>query len=444
MMSIKSIIQYFIVILLYLFSSYLIFNRYVGWGIEASRIVVFLILFLVSITLVFMSFKMTKDLFNPYAAYSLFVFFLGYSYIPINSKQILLDNYALFLLLLSVGFFILGMLLTIRIRLPLITIKISNYARKKILIVLFAISIIVYLLEIKRFGYIPIFKIFSMDVYKDTMSKSIPILHYFVLLSSIMPAWAFLLFKQNIIKKKLFLWILFISLFMIINFLSRQFLLLIFLTYLFVYLFYNKITLSKVLLLSALPVLIFMLFGALRLVSIVNDDRTQKEFLKDYAGSNPEANILEIYAALYSSNNFSTFQDFVNRSEKENYVSYGVYTFKPLTTITLINRLGGAEINPDFDSEKSLATYAIEPYLDFRLFGIILCNLFYGFLLGYFYKIYKRKNLYAIIPYTVLFYCTLMSPFTNFFNMFFIWMILFLNAALIPTTSNTSEVCVSN
>lgn len=429
----KSVLYYFVVITFFSPIGYFLSNRYTGWAeVEQNHVFAFILLFFIAVTVVYWSYIKEKYVINPYSCYSIFIFFWGFSFLQINSKQVSLDYYSIYLLVLSILFFFIGVFLVDRIQAINFTLRVSKTNRKRIFFFAFFLSVITFLLEVISFGYVPLFRMFVVDIYNETNTKLFPLLHYFVMMSAIFPTWAFLLKKQQMITNKQYNIILLISMFILFNFLSRQLLLMFFFCFLFAYLYYNAISLLKMSLILLLPLIMFLSLGYIRLLTGIGDHTSQLDYLQDYAGTRHEANLLETYGALYASNNFTTFKEFVDKSSEEVYNGYGVYTFRPLITLSLVDKFGFAKINESYNSAKALATYAIEPYLDFSLFGVVICNIFYGFLSGYYYRLYKRKKQTAIVPWSILVFCIIMTPFTNYFNMFFVWLILFLNIAIIP------------
>ena len=100
----------------------------------------------------------------------------------------------------------------------------------------------------------------------------------------------------------------------------------------------------------------------------------------------------------------------------------------------------GISINPNLNSFASLGTYAIDPYLDFGIIGIIVMNLFYGVITSLSYRKYLQRNERWILPYCLLFFCTIMAAFTNYFNTFFIWFVIIINFLLVNPIKSKCKV----
>lgn len=411
---------------------YICWRRYVEWGIPHSLVNSFALISIISIIVILYSFIYKNNPFTPYTVYSLFIFLFAYSFIPFNSSNEGLDAYCLLIFFLTILFFIIGIFIGENIKSRFRFLRVTNKSRLFIFNCVVAFSIVVFLLECIKIGFIPIQKILSTDVYSLMNDNAIPILHYFVQAVYIIPIWAHLLYKNKFITKRKRNKIIFISLFIIINYLSRQMWLLSIICIGIMYLYYKRLSIRKLILFSILPLIIFLLLGAIRLATVVRDDRNNVEYLKAYANTQYDANLLEVYIGLYSTNNFTTFKKFVSESDRMEYRGYGVYTFRPLYTILLLNQIKEFDINDRFNSFAALGTYAIEPYLDFGLLGVVIVNLLYGVIVGYIYKRYKQKQYRWIIPWGLMIYCMIMSSFTNYYNTFFIWFIIAVNFFILP------------
>lgn len=412
-------------------------QKYLQWGIDATSVFRFEIISCFAIGVMLFSFRKSNPI-TPYFLYSFFILLLGYSFIPINQFNEILGIYDLVLLMLTVFFFLSGIYCGEKLHLNIVPILMPIYYRLVIFWGIFVLSILIFLLECAKLGFIPLTRFFSENVYREMNDNTIPILHYFVQVANITPIWAYLLWKKEFLSKKKRNIVIVISLFIIFNSLSRQMWLLTMVCLVLCYMYYNLVSKRKLLIFMAVGILLFLAIGAVRLVT-VTDNRSNTEYLQAYAGTQYETNLLETYIALYSTNNFTTFKRFVRESDEQNYRGYGVYTLRPIYTITLLNRIAGFDINPQYDSFSDLGTYAIEPYLDFGIYGVAVLNFLYGLFLAFAYKKYEKKNYRWIVPWGALAFCVLMSAFTNFFNTFFIWFILMLNFLILPPFANGTK-----
>jgi oligosaccharide repeat unit polymerase len=430
-------------IFLILFTFLIIFvfsigQRYLQWGIDATSILRFEIISCFSIGTMLFSFRRSNPI-TPYFLYSFFILLLGYSFIPLNQYNENLASYDFILLVLTVFFFLSGIYCGEKIHLNIIPIPIPVCYRLMIFGGVAILSVLIFLLECVKLGFIPLTKMLSMNVYHAMNDNAIPVLHYFTQSAYIVPIWACLLCKENFLTKKKRNVIIALALFVVFNSLSRQMWLLLLIGIGLYYMYYHVVSRRKLLMFMAIAVGMFMVIGAIRLFTTISDNRSNTEYLQAYAGTQYETNLIETYIALYSTNNFTTFKNYVQKSDKQDYRGYGVYTLRPIYTITLLNRMSDFDINPTYDAFSALGTYAIDPYLDFGIYGVVFLNFLYGFILAFAYKKYERKNYRWIVPWAVLAFCVLMAAFTNFFNTFFVWFILMLNFLILPPCINDAK-----
>lgn len=430
-------------IFLILFTFLIIFvfsigQRYLQWGIDATSILRFEIISCFSIGTMLFSFRRSNPI-TPYFLYSFFILLLGYSFIPLNQYNENLASYDFILLVLTVFFFLSGIYCGEKIHLNIIPIPIPVCYRLMIFGGVAILSVLIFLLECVKLGFIPLTKMLSMNVYHAMNDNAIPVLHYFTQSAYIVPIWACLLCKENFLTKKKRNVIIALALFVVFNSLSRQMWLLLLIGIGLYYMYYHVVSRRKLLMFMAIAVGMFMVIGAIRLFTTISDNRSNTEYLQAYAGTQYETNLIETYIALYSTNNFTTFKNYVQKSDKQDYRGYGVYTLRPIYTITLLNRMSDFDINPTYDAFSALGTYAIDPYLDFGIYGVVFLNFLYGFILAFAYKKYERKNYRWIVPWAVLAFCVLMAVFTNFFNTFFVWFILMLNFLILPPCINDAK-----
>ena len=193
----KGLFIFFLFAIILLFALFRLEKRYLSWGIDIENLIYFEMISGMSLVVMFLSFNNKKNPINPYFLYSIFVFLLGYSFVPLNSNSNLLNRYTLLLLILTVFFFLIGLFCGSKLRLQVVPLKISINSRIFIFWGTLILSVLVFFLECARIGYIPILNVLSMDVYGDTNANLIPVLHYFVLAANIIPIWAYLLYKHG-------------------------------------------------------------------------------------------------------------------------------------------------------------------------------------------------------------------------------------------------------
>jgi oligosaccharide repeat unit polymerase len=347
---------------------------------------------------------------------------LGYSFINLSNDQI--NSYSFLtelIFLISIFSFLIGIIAAgtkcYKIKLPSFNVIIQ----KILFYSLFLIGILFFLLEIKKIGYFPVFNLgSSFDTYADSNENLIPFGHYFVLFIAFYPCLTYIYFKQNFISKLFFIIILIISLFIISNYLSRQNIMLMLLSLFFAYIYYKNISTKKIILSILFFITVFYFIGNIRLNN--NKSDLVNDYLKTYSNIDKDVSLLETYLTLYSSKNFTTFQELTNKVQNNKHFTYGSYTFKPVISFFFIDRLGFINYNPEYDGFQKLGTYLYEPFSDFNIFGIIILNLLIGFFLTVVYNIFsKRRSNVSILFYAIMTYCVLMSSFTNFYFTFFIW-----------------------
>ena len=410
-------------------------ERYSIWGIDYKSVFSFL-----SIAFISMS-KILYDLFSkegtiltPITLYCIFILLFGFSFLKINESNISLSTISILVLIISIVFFLSGICLGVYSKTKyriLCNISGGVYVLK----CLVWVSLIVFLLECLLLGYIPILNFFSTNVYGESNENAIPILHYFVQLANVIPIWLYVLYKESIISKRVLIKYSAITIFIAINSLSRQGWLLSMLCFCIAYNYYNTISRKSIVIAVFSFLFLFGIIGTIRAMTIITSDISELEYMQGYAGTKYDTNLVETYLGIYSTNNFTTFDSFINNAKEENYLAFGAYMFRPIYSLLFLNKLDFFAINEKYDSLLSLGTYAIEPYLDFGIVGVIVLNLIYGFVAGRSYKMYKLKKCKYIIPWGIMAYCIIMSSFTNYYNTLFVWLIFFFNYLIMSSKS---------
>lgn len=177
-----------------------------------------------------LSIKKFNNIINPITLLLPFLFAIIYYQYMISQRQEELSfstNLAIFLFLF---FYILGVFVKFKqsaLRLSNDTIIRSNYFFIKLL---FIIGIIIFLIEMYLNGGFPfIMTLYDINIYAEI--KYVPIFHYFVMLNTLFPSIFYFYYKNNVISKKLFIIFTIISVFILLNLLSRQIMILGILTF---------------------------------------------------------------------------------------------------------------------------------------------------------------------------------------------------------------------
>lgn len=413
---------------------YFLANRYMNWGINLYSVYVFFFISGISLIVMINSFisNECKKVLNPYSIYCFFIFLLGYSFIPLSNLNEKMDMYVFLILFFTVLFFLFGIYIGRKIKIRFVPLSIKGYNRLLIFRLSFILSIIVFLLECARVGFIPVFYILSTNVYKQMNDNAIPILHYFVQLANILPLWAYILYKREVISVKERNIVLTICIFIILNSLSRQMWVLTIICFGMYYMYYYILSKKRLLIMAVTTFTLFLLIGAIRLLTVTYNDSSDVDYLKRYSQIDYDVTLVEAYVGLYSTNNFTTFKQFVYKADATDYLGLGVYTLRPIYTLLGLNQFEDFDINEDLNSFSDLGTYAVEPYLDYGIFGVVIVNFLYGLFVAYTYKQYQERRERWIIPWAVMAFCIIMAAFTNFFNTFFVWLVLLLNFLILP------------
>lgn len=416
-------------ILMALFNIYF-YDRYNELKIDAGNISRSLLVIDFSIFIAVGAIVKFKSILNPITIYSVFIFFLGYSYIPISNNQNIRYYWLTeVIFFLSIASFLLGCSLHYK-RIELKILKLPSSLLKYFFLSTIVAGVFVFSLEVMKIGYMPVLNLGNgLDVYSETNESLIPFGHYLVLFMSLTPAIGFTFWKLERINLLMFIFVLVTGFFIIINFLSRQTIMLLFISLFFAYTYFNKISNLKILLMGFFVISMFVFVGNLRADSsdleIVNDG------LKSYANIDRDVTLGETYISLYSSQNFTTFDKLVMKTVFNERFTFGLYTFKPLISLFFLDRLNVVNYDVQYDGFMNLGTYMIEPFSDFYIIGVILFNTLIGFLAMNTYKsFYYKLNTSSIVNYSLIVYCMIMSPFTNFYLNFFIWFSLILSTLL--------------
>jgi len=397
--------------------------RYAGWGCDLSELLPFLGFTILAELLVIYSISYFNQIINPFALYAVFIYIAGFSFLTVSDRQ--QPNTVLFntIIVLSIAAFLGGSMaalktnkLTVKSLIPTLSAEMSF----AFLLMLLVVGIGVFVMEIKQLGYLPVLNLGNAAVYDDLNENAVTPLHNFIVLNAVLPAMFYISNKRGLIPFWVFIGLSLVSSFIILNFFSRQIIVLFFFSMLVAVSYYKSISVTKLLSVGAVCILLFILLGQLRGNS---EDQVNagsiNDFLKQFAGINKPTNILETYLSLYGGVNFSTGSMISQAAVHDNYVSYGAYALRPL--------IGALPVDADkiypmtYSSYSLLGTYLVDPFLDFRWFGVLGFNFLYGFLSMNSFKNYLTKQSpYYIVEWSLFVFCIFMCSFTNYFNLFFV------------------------
>lgn len=389
-------------------------NRYIELGYDVSSVVMAAIFWSVGIGLLCYANIRFKGPINPITAYSLYIFLFGYSIIPISTAQEGFTKTSYAIVIISIISFLAPILLRIKfsnIKVPLLSLK----QRVNLLYFLLIGSCVVFVMECARFGFIPILEVASRDIYIETNEKLIPFLHYFIVLNSYIPCWAYLLYKMQLISKKIFLMVLCVSVIILLNYLSRQVYLLLGISMFISYCYYHRVKFASIIRISLISIGLFLFIGFLKFSSNVTDSFS--EYMRLLAGiDNSDISMLEATVVEYSSKRFVAFNTIVDKADFLDYYGLGIYTFRPLLSSFFLEKAGIINRLPELDSEVLVTTYAADPYLDFGLIGVVIMNFFYGSLALGCYENFVRRRAVSIISWAIVLFCCVMGMFINYYN----------------------------
>ncbi|GGE59808.1 oligosaccharide repeat unit polymerase [Pedobacter psychrotolerans] len=397
--------------------------RYASWGCTLEELIPFGAFLLIAEGLSVFSIIRFGQMINPFTIYSIFVYIAGFSFLILSDRQMGYEWQFVLMMVFSVAFFIIGGLVSMKTfafsfknYIPPLSSRISL----AFLLLVFVAGIGVFIMEVGQLGYLPVLNLGNAAVYQDINENDVTPLHNFIVLNSVLPAMFYILYKKKTIHFWQFLALSFVCVFIILNFFSRQIIVLFFFSMLIAYSYYKTIPLLKLFSIGAACIVLFIVLGQLRGSSADEDkEMSVNEFLKDYGDITKPTNIIETYLSLYGAVNFSSGNEIVSTALRDDYVSYGAYSARPLITVLPIDK--NAIYPPLYSSYTKIGTYIVDPFLDFRWFGVVALNFLYGFLSMNSFKNYIAKNgEYYIVEWSLFIFCIFMCSFTNFFHMFFV------------------------
>jgi len=414
-----------IVAILFIAFNLWFYDHYVLMVRDWSSVLKSLIIIDVALLILIFSVSNYKTLINPVGLYSFFIFAWGYSYLRLSTYQA--TKYSIYteiIIVLTIISFLAGTYWSQ----PMTALKRAYFSPRLLKVTIFVIilfCLMAFLSEIRQIGYFPIFNLSNKN-YEHVVQNLIPFVHYFVLFISLVPAILYVYYKSGIIGKYAYILVMAVSIFALLNMLGRQNLLMLGLSFFFAYNYFNKVSNIKIALFGCLWVVFFIYMGSVRddaeTLEIVNSS------LKHYSGIFLDTSIFETYLTLYSSQNFTTLNKIILLSHSNDYFGFGIYTFRPVISFFFIDRIGIIRYDKLYDGAMQLGTYALEPFLDFSIIGVILINFIYGRICITVYNNYiSHKNYFSIIAWSLVAYCIIMTSFTNYFDTFLIWFALLLS-----------------
>ncbi len=409
---------------------YYFVSRFDELNIDLSQINNFVFYFNITTIIFLLGIARFNTFFNPITLITLFCFSFSYSFIMLSIDQIALSPKSLIIIQVAIFFYVLAASVNNTNTKPSNFIILSNAKRRNLVIFLTFLGIVVYILECITWGFIPITQMFARDTYGDAVGGGYNLLHNAVLLMNIMPGWIYILYKEKIVSKKLFRTIFGISIFISLNYLSKQTILLLLVSIFSAYFFYNKISTF-----AYLRIFVFCggLFVGVNYLRLSHFDRNYSEDTSSYVKAvanidqGKQVSVTEIMFVEYSSKRFSQFEKMVRYAEEIKFNGYGMYTLRPLTAILFLEKLGILQIKTGLDTRANVGTFVIDPYLDFGIIGVIFFSCFYGYLSNTYYFQYKQKRKESIIKLVLIIQFFLMAVFVNYFNTFFIWTVFLFN-----------------
>ena len=373
-----------------------------------------------------------KRIVNPISSVMIFWLALIYYRLGISNRQNELTLQSQVYIYAFIFFYVLGTFFVLRRRLrPFV---VHNEKSLYILNVLFAAAVIVACCEFYVFGGFPIVKSMfgGQDIYGEVVG--IPIFHYLVMLSAILPAAYYYLYRIGAISKVSFYIFVIASLFIVLNTMSRQLLIFSIILSFFSYSSVNRIDPDRLLFKWAVfAIAAFILLGMSR-ISAINPNIQALDYLKAYSDVPKEfdVNIFDVTFNLYASLNFNTFQEMISLT---NEVGYGKYFLKPIVGIINFGNVLGISYVEQYDSFRRLGTIVADPVLDFGLLGVIIFSFSYGLVSANIFRLLNSlRSIGVIIIWSTIVYTLLMSVFANFFNVFFSWICVFVGALISIST----------
>src|ERR1035437_4596106 len=294
-----------------------LYSRYIMLGIDSDLVTEFIVVVFIACLVFLGATYYFKNPLNPINFYTLFILCYGFNFLKLSTVSKTLSTNTHLIIILSIVFFVFGVLFGNKIKTEQ-KVLMNKQSKATIFYVTFVCIVLTFLLEIKTFGYLPLLKMFSMDVYKDTNDKLLSFLHYFIIIAAIIPSWAYILNRKEIISKKAFIWFSIGALFILINYLSRQIFFLFLISAFTTYSFYNSVSVKKIVIALFTVIFIFILMGNIRIMrgNSTLGGYTAEQLLRDLGHIKYKTNIFERYLAVYSSQRFDSMEKFVKMKKE--------------------------------------------------------------------------------------------------------------------------------
>lgn len=361
-----------------------------------------------------------KRIVNPVTLLAPLMLAFTYYGLMISSRQEPLGLMVLVSYYLFVSTFLVGCMIPFRLRTSRIVD--SPAYRLRLCDLLLVAALVVLVAEAILFGGFPLLLLTIQEVDSYAEMRLIPVAHYFVMLSAFLPSLYYYSYKEGVISRRRLILCALLVVFILLNTLSRQIMIFGVVAFYLTYSRLNNVNESRLFaIIVGLAIVLFLGMGELR-IGAINSSISPLEYLKIYSDvpDTLPVNTFEVTFNLYTSLNFNTFNNIVRELDS---FYFGAYTFRPILDITKINSIFGTGIPESRDTVKMLATIIADPYLDLGLPGVFIFALGYGIFGSYSYSAYKRR---ANAAYTLLWatfaFVMVMAVFTNFFNLFFIWL----------------------
>jgi len=416
-------------IMLIIFIGFILVIRYNSINVNTEQVALFGIYYCFATIVFIISKLLFKNVINPLSIYTVFLFLLSFSFIVLSIEQSPYSIKTFLIINFSVFFYILFSIIdfpTTPVKLP----QFDNELKRIFIYAIILVAFLTFISECSMFGYIPILNISTLDIYNDTNSKLIPFLHYFITLLGFMPAWLYIYLKQELITKKEFKYLLLLTIFILLNYLSKQVYLMMMMSFFMTYSYYNKVNFK--LIFKWIIVFVLVLGGAIFLRFNSNTEIPFAEYFRAVAGiENEDVSATEALVVEYSSKRFTVLNEVVETKDKTEFYGFGTYTLRPILSLLFIEKIGLVHRPPELDSEKKVATFMADPYIDFGLIGVVILNSFYGYIARRYYKQYRQNKIEAVIKFAIIIFCIVMGMFVNFYNTMFIWMGLLFNKFLL-------------
>ncbi len=222
--------------------------RYKTMGLDESIIAFELVVF-IGVLLVCYSIQKWNDIINPLTIYFIFIFGFGYSLLGLSKYIQPFELNTIIIILISIFTFSIGSLMDLKIKSPFSELRFTRRSSLLIYYLLFIFCLLSFVYEMIHIGYMPVLNMFNFDVYNDANKKLVSFIHYFAMLFSVLPSWTYIYYKRKMVSKKWLIFIILLSCFVILNYLSRQTIMLCLISGAITFSFYNRLNYKKIILL---------------------------------------------------------------------------------------------------------------------------------------------------------------------------------------------------